>query len=62
MAERVKEAFQGIKRIIYSKTNFKDLHAKFTNSSQDRCIRFYIRYIFSLKIFRWIAFNNILQL
>ena len=52
MAERVKDTFQKIKGIIYSRTNFKDLHAKSTNSSQDRCIRFYIRHIFSLEISR----------
>ena len=33
MAGRVINAFKKVKRIIYSRTNFKDLHAKFTNSS-----------------------------
>ena len=32
MAERVKNTFQKTKRIVYSKTNFKNLHAKSTNS------------------------------
>ena len=52
IARRVKNTFQEIKRIIYSGTDFKNLHTKSINSSQDRCIRFYIRYIFSLKVFR----------
>ena len=33
MAERVKDTFKGIKRIIYSGTNFKDLYTKSTNSN-----------------------------
>ena len=50
MAKRAIDAFYGIKGIIYSKTNFKDLYTKSTNSSWDRCIRFCIKCIFSLKI------------
>ena len=33
MAGRVKKAFQKIKRIVYSGTNSKNLHAKFTNNN-----------------------------
>ena len=33
MVKRAIDAFYGIKGIIYSKTNSKDLHAKSTNSS-----------------------------
>ena len=56
---RVKDAFLRIKGIIYSKTNFKDLYTKSTNS-RDRCIRFCIKYIFSLEISKWIVPSNIL--
>ena len=52
MARRAKNAFQKIKGIIYSGTNSKDLYTKSTNSSQDRYIRFCIRRIFSLEVFR----------
>ena len=60
MAKRVKNTFQGTKRIVYSKTDSKLLHAKSTNSGQDRCIRFCIRRMFSLEVSRWIAPSNIL--
>ena len=33
MAGRVKDAFLKIKKIIYSRTNSKDLYTKSTNSS-----------------------------
>ena len=33
MVGRVKDTFQKTKGIIYSKTNSKNLHTKFTNSS-----------------------------
>ena len=33
MVKRAKDTFSGIKGIIYSRTNFKDLHAKSTNSN-----------------------------
>ena len=61
MVKRVKDAFQKIKKIIYSETNFKDLYTKSTNSSQDRYIRFYIKCISSLETSRWIVLSNILQ-
>ena len=32
IVKKAKKAFQKTKGIIYSKTNFKDLHAKSTNS------------------------------
>ena len=33
MAKRAKDTFLEIKRIVYSKTNSKDLYTKSTNSS-----------------------------
>ena len=33
MAGRVKNTFKKIKRIVYSRTNFKNLYTKFTNSN-----------------------------
>jgi hypothetical protein len=60
IAEKIKNTFWGVKRIIYSKTNFKDLYTKSTNNSQDKCIRFYIRRIFSSEISKWMAPSNIL--
>ena len=33
IVERAKDTFKRIKRIIYNRTNFKNLYAKFTNSS-----------------------------
>ena len=53
--------FKELKGIIYNKTNFKDLHAKSTNSSQDRYIRLCIKHIFSSETSRWMAPSNILQ-
>ena len=50
MKEKVKDAFYGIKGIVYSKTNSKNLHTKSTNSGWDKYIRFYIRRIFSSEI------------
>ena len=38
--------------MIYSKTNSKNLYTKSTNSSQNKCIKFCIRPIFSLEISR----------
>ena len=61
MVKRVKNTFQKIKKIIYSRTNSKNLYTKSTNSSQDRYIRFYIKRIFSLEVSRQIALSNILQ-
>ena len=60
IARRAKNTFQGIKRIVYSRTNSKNLHIKSTNSGQDRYIRFCIKCIFGLKISRWMAPSYIL--
>ena len=60
MVKKVKNAFQKTKRIVYSGTNSKDLHAKSTNSGRDRYIRFCIRRIFSSEVSRWIVLSNIL--
>ena len=52
IAKRVKNAFQGTKRIVYSGTDSKNLYTKSTNSGWDRCIRLCIKYIFSLEVFK----------
>ena len=62
MVKRVKNTFQKTKRIVYSRTDFKDLYTRSTNSNRNRYIRFYIKYIFSLKVSRWMAPSSILQL
>ena len=53
IVRKAKDTFlKNLKKFFYSGTDFKDLYTKSTNSSWDKYIRFYIKYIFNSEIFR----------